>query len=201
MIEYFSSDAEKISVDKKMALRFLGCKNDFENEEFQGVYDECLNAYFSCACLKAVARKSKVRFEDDDNIRFDFGVIKSKSLKKNLQGCENAYIFAATTGSGIDRKIKQFSVKSELKCATFSCIASSGVECWCDYVNEKLSKGKTLSPRYSPGYGDVCLDCQREILEFLDAYRKIGLTLTDSLMMLPIKSVTAIIGIKQEGEE
>ena len=52
--------------------------------------------------------------------------------------------------------------------------------------------------RFSPGYGDFDLKYQKDILEYLDANKKIGISLTDSLMMIPTKSITAIIGIKRE---
>ena len=37
---------------------------------------------------------------------------------------------------------------------------------------------------------------QKKILEFSDAYKMIGITLSESYMMTPKKSVTAIVGIK-----
>ena len=80
------------------------------------------------------------------------------------------------------------------------CIASSGIEVFCDLVNDEMKAGRILKPRYSPGYGDVSLSCQNDILSFLDAYRKIGLTLTETYLMTPIKSVTAIVGIEEENQ-
>jgi cobalamin-dependent methionine synthase I len=53
-----------------------------------------------------------------------------------------------------------------------------------------------LRPRFSPGYGDLSLSVQSDLLNVLDARRNIGLTLSDSLMMIPQKSVTAIVGLK-----
>ena len=51
--------------------------------------------------------------------------------------------------------------------------------------------------RYSPGYGDLPLELQREIIRVLDCGRTIGITLTESLLMQPSKSVTAVIGMKE----
>jgi len=59
-------------------------------------------------------------------------------------------------------------------------------------------KGLYLRPRYSPGYGDFPLTYQKEILELLNAQRRIGLTRTESNMLVPTKSVTAIIGFTTE---
>ena len=51
-----------------------------------------------------------------------------------------------------------------------------------------------FKPRFSPGYGDLSLEVQKEIFSLLDCPRKIGVSLGDSLLMTPSKSVTAIIG-------
>lgn len=198
MISLLTKDAKEIEVDKKQALRFMGCKDEIISEDFAELYDECLELYLSSADLKAVVRKTDVSFPEDNKIQFDFGIIESESLKINLKNCKSAYIFAATAGSEVDRQIKKLSLMSDGKGMILSCIASSGIEGWCDYINEEMAKGKKLRPRYSPGYGDVSLSVQTDILSFLDANRKIGLTLTDTLMMIPIKSVTAIVGVVEE---
>lgn len=62
---------------------------------------------------------------------------------------------------------------------------------------EVEADGRTrLQPRRSPGYGEMPLAQSREILERLDATRKIGVALTDSLSLVPTKSVTAICEIE-----
>ena len=66
---------------------------------------------------------------------------------------------------------------------------------------EKNSEGFICHPRFSPGYGDLSLDTQKKLLSALDSQRKIGITLTESLLMLPTKSVSAIIGLEcRKGE-
>jgi len=67
-----------------------------------------------------------------------------------------------------------------------------------DKIRATLEPGETLVSRYSPGYGDFPLAAQRELLSLLDAPRKVGVSLTDTLLMVPSKSVSAIIGIKEE---
>lgn len=200
MINFYSKDSCEIEVNKSQALRFMGCKSDIDNEEFQSIYEECLTLYHSFAEPKAVVRKTDVLFGDGNKIHFDFGTIESESLKKNLTGCKSAFVFAATVGSEIDRQFKKLSLGSEAESMIFSCIASSGIECWCDYVNDELAKSKKLRPRFSPGYGGVPLTVQKNIFEFLDVSRKIGVSLTEKFMMVPIKSVTAIVGIMEEEE-
>ncbi len=195
MISLLTKDVKEIEVDKKQALRFMGCRTENVSEELLELYDECLEMYLNSADLKAVVRKTDVFFDEGNTIRFDFGTVESESLKRNLCGCKSAYVFAATAGIEVDRCIKRLSLNSEAESMIFSCIASSGVECWCDYINNEMAKDCKLRPRFSPGYGDVSLNIQSDVLQYLDATSKIGITLTQSLMMVPVKSVTAIVGI------
>ena len=195
MITFMTEAVSKIGTDKKMACRFMGCKSTVLSESLADVYEECLQSYMSVAEPKAVIRKTPVSFGEDNEVIFDFGSVKSESLCKNLEGCKSAYVFAATVGIGVDRMLKRLAVSSEAEMMVFSCIASSGVECWCDFLNERLSEKHSLKPRFSPGYGGVSLEIQKDILQFLEAEKMLGLTLTESLMMIPVKSVTAIVGI------
>ena len=195
MITFMTEAVSKIGTDKKMACRFMGCGKEPLSEALEELYEECLEVYMNTADLKAVVRESSVSFQGEDETVFDFGTVKSSSLRKNLEGCSKAYIFAATAGAEIDRTMKRLSLISEADSMVYSCIASSGIECWCDFINEKLSENRTLKPRFSPGYGGVSLEIQRNIFDFLDVQRKIGVSLTESLMMVPVKSVTAIVGI------
>lgn len=194
MITFMTEAVSKIGTDKKMACRFMGCREPL-SEALGELYEECLELYMHSADLKAVVRETSVSFEGDDGIVFDFGTVHSESLRKNLDGCRRAFVFAATAGAEIDRTMKRLSISSEAESMVLSCIASSGVECWCDCINERLGENHRLKPRFSPGYGGVSLEIQKNIFEFLDVQKKIGVSLTESLMMVPVKSVTAIVGI------
>lgn len=129
----------------------------------------------------------------------DFGIFKTESQKlaKNLSGCQKAVLFAATLGVGIDRLITKYSTLSPAKALIFQAIGAERIEALCDTFCQDLilEGGLTLKPRFSPGYGDLSLDTQKEIFKLLDCSRKIGLTLNGSLLMSPTKSVTAFVGV------
>lgn len=196
---YFSSaSGDEIECDKKQAYRFLGCSSDADNGELDALYRECVELVKKEASFKAIWRKSALSFKDEDTVCFDFGEIRSAALCKNLEGCTSAYIFAATAGMGIDRLLLKYKHLDAVKAMVISAVGSSVIECWCDRVNEKIADGKKTRPRFSPGYGGVDLCCQREIFDFLEAEKRLGITLTDSYFMVPVKSVTAFIGIAEE---
>ena len=193
-----SADFDEVGCNKRQAMRFIGCGDGEVGGELDELYSECLELVKRESFFKAVWRKTDVCFCGEDTVEFDFGKITSAALCKNLSGCTSAFVFAATAGIGIDRLMLRYKSTDAVKAMVISGQGSSAVECWCDTINEKIAEGKKTRPRFSPGYGGVELRHQKEILEFLDAGRKIGITLTDSYFMTPVKSVTAFIGIEEE---
>ena len=123
----------------------------------------------------------------------------SRNLAENLAHCEKAIIFAATIGIEADRFARAASYHAPMNALIFDAMGSTAIEWFCDRLCDKIADQYlcyTLRPRFSPGYGDLSLSVQRDLLNVLDARRNIGLTLSDSLMMIPQKSVTAIVGLK-----
>ena len=86
---------------------------------------------------------------------------------------------------------------SPTKALFFQAIGAAGIETLCDIFSEDIKKelNVNLKPRFSPGFGDLELTTQKDIFKVLDCSKKIGLTLNDSLLMSPTKSVTAFVGI------
>lgn len=195
-IELFFEKGENIPISKREVMRYLGYKQPCDKNEAEDLYEECLKEYFSVASYKAVFTTSDILVLDGE-VKFEFCCLKSDALCKNLSECKKAYIFAATVGVGVDRLITKYSVISPVKAMIIDCIASAGIEEWCDKVNDIIKERCETKPRFSPGYGGVPLCCQEQVLEYLDANRKIGITLNSSYMMIPIKSVSAFIGIKE----
>ena len=134
-----------------------------------------------------------------------FATVESAALRKNLQGCERAVVFAATVGLELDRMIAKAARLSPAKALLLQAIGAERIEALCDRFCQELSEelapmGQTLRPRFSPGYGDLPLTFQEEIFRVLDCPRKIGLSLNESLLMSPTKSVTALVGITRSTE-
>lgn len=122
----------------------------------------------------------------------------SAALRKALEGCDKALLFAVTLGATFDRLIMRYSRISPSKALMMQAIGAERTEALCDALMDAVSRenGFMLKTRVSPGYGDIPLELQRDIFALLDCPRKIGLTLNESLIMSPSKSVTAIAGIR-----
>lgn len=126
-----------------------------------------------------------------------FGEILSHDLNKNLRGCKRACLLAVTLGSDTDRHLMKLSKVAPVDNYFADAIASAFAESLCDSV-EKIAVGDTPhKARYSIGYGDVPLHYQKEFLCRLNAEKNVGITLTEGMLMIPSKSITAIIGIKE----
>ena len=125
---------------------------------------------------------------------------RSEKLKKNLEGCDRAVLFASTIGSGIDRLIRRYEKADPKMGLLLQGLGAERVESLCDAFNDEVKEiceetGQTTRMRYSPGYGDLPIEVQKVFLPLLDAERRLGITLSESCLMAPSKSVTAIIGI------
>ena len=151
-----------------------------------------------------VCEKFDLTVEYDE--KKDFGLvafsdvtIKSKDLARNLRDCSQIVLFAATLGPQCDQLIRRAQVKDQVKAAVFQATGAMYIEKCVDLLNEKIkqdaeAQGKTTRPRSSPGYGDLSLEVQKSFFRLLPCQR-IGLTLMDTLIMSPEKSVTAFVGV------
>ena len=134
----------------------------------------------------------------------DIGFTKTASadLCRALDGCEKVLLFAATVGFTPDRLIARYSRFSQAKALFMQAIGTERIEALCDAFCGQMAEeysvgGMELRPRFSPGYGDLPLDMQRDVFRALDCTRSLGIILNESLLMMPSKSVTAIAGIRR----
>ncbi|MCR4789724.1 MAG: hypothetical protein K5839_01450 [Treponemataceae bacterium] len=135
----------------------------------------------------------KIKFAD---LEFE-----SDSLSKNLKDCRKIVLLAATLGPSVDFLIKKYTKISPSKAAVMQACGAMYIE---EYVgilnrlikNEAESESFLARPRFSPGYGDLSLSIQKEFFRLLPCTQRLGLTLMESLIMAPEKSVTAFIGLQ-----
>ena len=125
--------------------------------------------------------------------------IPSKDLARNLRNCNTVYIFASTLGAATDTLIRRTQVTNAVKAAVLQAAGAMYIEKFVDLLNQKIGEeaqiaGKKARPRFSPGFGDVSLAVQKEFFRLLPC-TKIGLSLMDTLIMSPEKSVTAFVGL------
>lgn len=181
-------------LSKKQILRYAGVKAADEKtcDLLNSVLAEAEGAFIYKVCYMELDLCVSEGISD-----FGLFKIESHDLAKNLHGCKRVILFAATVGIGIDRLISKYSRTSPAKALLLQALGTERVEALCDLFCEDMKEeyGAELCPRFSIGYGDTDLSRQRDILNILDAGRKIGISLNESMLMSPTKSVTAFIGI------
>lgn len=186
------------TISKAEAARYMGVRGvpDEKTAEILDKYEpivrECLRPAF-------VYRETAVNIAED-GVHFDgiSSVFTGNDIKKHLAGCERAVLLAATVSAEADKLIRQTSVVGMAEALAVDCLCSSAIEQVCDKAEEEIfgaNPVKFRTWRFSPGYGDLPINLQKDLIIALNAYRRIGLTVTESCLLIPSKSVTAIVGI------
>lgn len=130
--------------------------------------------------------------------------LKGKAICRHLENCSDVILFASTLGEAVDRVIRRASFVSSVRALVCDSAASAMIERYSEHCDSLLAKkyaGEFLTWRFSPGYADFPLECQSELVQALDCARNIGVYLNDSMLMIPQKSVTALIGVSPKPVE
>ncbi len=189
-------------------LRYIGMPKDKADETIKQKVMDTFRFLVEIAMPRFTYRRltlSKSELSDEDVFFENTSlIVKSKDLVKLLKNCESCYILAATLGQNVDKQIHLKQKLDMLDAVVLDACSSVLIDKVCDDIEveimEKLEESTYLTMRFSPGYGDVPLVFSEEILKLLEAPKRIGLTLTKSHMLLPSKSVTAIIGVSSQKE-
>lgn len=187
-------------ITRSEALRYLGLgRSGTLDEEGLRLFDTCKAKLEESSVPRSVTKEVSVNVTDDMVMLGDTG-IKSTGLARNLKCCTKAVLVAVTIGPACDRLVKRAQIKSNLEAAIYQALGAAAVEDYIDSVNDEIkerykAQGLYCRPRFSPGYGDLSLEHQKDWFRMLDITRNTGITLLDSLLMVPTKSVTAVIGL------
>ena len=174
-------------VDEAEALRYAGAR--VGSEETRALLSKAVSLL--SPLLSPAAAIAEVSLERKGDALLIEGVpVFSKALLCHAEGQAKAHLFCATVGIAVDRCIRRSASSSLALSHMLSAVATERVEALCDALCLSVG-GKTV--RLSPGYADIPLSFNKDILQLLDCQRRLGVTLTESLLMTPTKSVTAIV--------
>ena len=188
---YFSVEKEKIGIDEKELKKRLSVKTDFDVSVYRKAVEDVLGESTPKACFIKVPVTA-----DGDEVRLPFMSVYSMDLAKNLSGCREAFVMAVTLGHGVERLLSKLSRLSSADFFIYDAVGSALAESVCDIAEDIIKDGTPCKARFSPGYGDLPLSVQRDVLTALNAEKLLGITLTDTNLMIPQKSITAFIGIR-----
>ena len=188
-----------LDVPESEIWRYLGYRGRTPDAAVRGLIASCLAQLEQETAPKRIYRVYPLTKEEEAVTVGDLRLA-SRHLRRHLESSTRAALFAATLGSGADRLMRYWERVDMSRAAVLQATAAAMTEAWCDACQAELAaslagEGAHLTFRFSPGYGDLPLTVQPMLLGRLDAQRRVGLTVTESMMLTPTKSVTAIIGI------
>lgn len=191
-----------IEIKNSEIHRYLGYQNIQPDETIQDMIESCKEKVIQQSTLRKSVKEFDLKIENDV-IHIGTMNIHSKNLLKNLEGCDKVYLMGVTIGPAIDQLIRRSEVINMVEAAIYQAIGAAYVEAWADQVNQEViqkmkEQGYYCRPRFSPGYGDFSLSFQSHFSQLLDLSHTTGIKLTDTLLMTPSKSVTAVIGCSKK---
>ncbi|MGM0603966.1 MAG: Vitamin B12 dependent methionine synthase activation subunit [Bacillota bacterium] len=194
-----------LEIDRAEVLRYLQTSKDLEDDNINRLLEESIAEIKKLINFRYLYQKFPIEHTAEGvKIKNTTLTLKGRSIKKHLQNSKEIYLMAATLGAQVDKKISYYEKISVTKSMIFDACATTAIEAGCDQVESEIKEkvlnegNEDITFRYSPGYGDLGIDIQKEFLRILKAPKKIGLTASKYNMLLPTKSVTAIIGVLEE---
>ena len=185
-------------------LRYMGYRGDAPGSELLAEIGECVRDLQKAVTPRYVYERFPLGRKDRNSegeipCFADLEVV-SRDLSQNLKDCREVCLMAVTLGTGPDLLVRRASVTRVSRALIYQAAAAAMTETWCGMINERIRKeaeieGLYTRPRFSPGYGDLPLTLQRDISRILNMPKEIGVSLTETLLMTPSKSVTALIGL------
>lgn len=141
--------------------------------------------------------RSTTRILHREQVEF---LLRGQDIRQHMEGSENCLLMAVTLGSPTDHLLRTASISDMEEALLLDAAASVYVDAAAQQVEDQVraeqrKKEHHVTLRFSPGYGDFPIEVQGEMLQFLDAGRKIGLFVTSTHILTPRKSITAICGI------
>ena len=170
-------------VDLAEVWRYSGCRKIPDDQVMTGLMNDTVSRFKSEA-------RPRVCFAVTDQVPF---TTDSNGLARVLAGSSKVITFAATVGIEYDRLIRRYQRIEPTRALILQALGAERVEALCDLFCSGF-EGRTS--RYSPGYGDLPLEVQKDVFAVLSPESRIGISLNDSLLMTPSKSVTALFGIR-----
>jgi hypothetical protein len=192
-----------LSVSKNEVIRSLGYPDGTLPVHFEKMIDDILARLSKHCKIQAGYRLLEAKKQEDRNDGLFVGGTFFKLQKivtSQFRKAEKAALFVCTIGPSMETWAKKLSVEGDVALSYLvDTVASVTVEQATDVLHDHIEKqmdmrGLKITNRYSPGYCDWLVSEQHLLFSFLPV-NFCGITLTESAFMVPIKSVSGIIGV------
>jgi len=201
------NDIPGVSIPQKTVMRRIGYPGNIKKpgKQIENIFNELIkessyliNPAGSYIILKIKKHNENITIFDNS----DF-VIESPKVSKLLNDSVYAVVFIVTIGIGIETKVNDLSIDNQLtKAFILDAIGSETADAVADEIHYNLIKpmaeteGYTVTPRFSPGYGDWDIKVQSKIVDICKG-TSLGIKVNKYSMMIPQKSISAVFGLKK----
>ncbi len=188
-------------LNEEEVLRYLGYQNTGVTDRISKLLKRCEQETLQIVSPKYIYKEFPVMHTEEGVVVGQTGLILTgKDIKAHLKNCDSLFLMGVTAGIALDRSIRKYMVTEPDVGIVMDSCGIAVVEQIADLTEKEIEnkvheRGMELTWRYSPGYGDLPIECQKKLVQVLDLPRKIGVSLNDSCLMMPSKSVTAILGV------
>ena len=189
-----------MELDVAEALRYLGAGRGDQDlrQKMAAVARELTGALRPRYIYRVFALK---REEERVLLQNTAVVLTGRTALGMLGQCDQAVLLACTLGAPFDAMLRTEQARDMGRAVMLDACASAWVESGCNAAEREIASrlpGWYLTDRFSPGYGDLPLSIQGAVCGALDAERRLGLHVSESFLMNPVKSVTAVIGLSRQ---
>lgn len=184
-----------MNLDPREIARYLGIRGKALDPQGTAWADQCQRELAQAVTPRHLGRRLPLTLFQGQ----------SRDLDHHLRHCREGILYAVTLGPEADRLLRRWSAQSMAKAAVGQAVCAAWLDAlcaaYCESLQQGLAPGEYLTPPFSPGYGDWDLAAQQTVLDRLQAPKRLGLSLTGGGMLVPEKSVTALVGISDRPEE
>ncbi|NQT09622.1 MAG: hypothetical protein HQ573_00405 [Desulfobacteraceae bacterium] len=193
----------QIEVDNERLLRFLGSSGNKnvspavqqKIDRFSDRLEELVTPRINFK-LKPLASVKK-----DGVLLHDQTWLKSPKLSRTFRSAKKVCFFIATIGHDLERKVSECMEKNRYADAyVLDAMGSLVVENVTDQFHLRMeryyqARGQAVTLRFSPGYCDWSLREQPDVFNQFEDPGNLGVTLSNTCLMTPRKSVSGVFGI------
>lgn len=188
------------AINREEALRYMGY-HGVPDTAFSALVDDCEKKLIQAAQPRVIYRVLTLQRENSSPLSAGTLPLPGNDIAKHLNNCDRILLMAATLSVQTDQLIHRAGISDMTKSLVLDALASAGIEQICnraETIFQEQLPGIYFTWRFSPGYGDLPLELQPQILQLLDAQKRLGLTVTPENILVPRKSVTAVIGLSEQ---
>lgn len=201
-----TSFAPKDLISKTEVLRYLGYRGQTIDEKLTARIDEVMmqcERELNPKGVYAIFAIKQVKKGDKPQVILDGTdlVLEGSSIQNYLEKAAQVALMACTLGAQSEQELRRLSATDPTTALIYDASCSVLIESGMNTLQKKVAqdaedRGYALTERrYSPGYGDFPLAVQPTFLQTIKATQRLGLTATPDNLLLPSKSITAVVGL------